>query len=146
MTDYFIAMIDLGVISLDFTTLASSYPDMRWASEEPFAPVITVIRVPCSSLVEYASHAFRFANTMLWGNLSASVFAPDSALPVVMKKIAEKELYYGSVVINSSTLVGYNFRAYWGGPQGANTLTDAQSGNNLRSVLITSLICTNLLS
>lgn len=46
--------------------------------EEPFAPVFTVVRVPCADAAEYMAKASAFSNEVLWGTLSCSVLLhPD---------------------------------------------------------------------
>lgn len=122
------AIAEVGVLSATAMDIHQVCKDASWTREEPFAPVLTVLRIQAASTEEYIDAAFQFADKSLWGNLSASVFAPNSAMTIVMDKLLKRELLYGTVVVNGPTLLGYSPHAYWGGPVGRNSLADAQSG------------------
>ena len=130
--------LDFGVANLGIVTAAdlesvdnmeARFPDMGWAREEVFAPLMSIVRVEGSTSDEFATNAFRFADAYLWGNLSCAIMAPPSVQQRAIKAVCEGEVKYGSCIINSLTQMGFLVQGYWGGPQHAkNTAQDVQSG------------------
>ena len=124
-----VCLADLGALRQeDLGDLSAAFRDLSWTKEEPFAPVLSVVRVPGAALGDYADAAFRLADAHLWGNLSCSILAPDSAVPAVMQRIVGGRPSYGSYAINCPANLAFNPTGYWGGPAGRNRLADAQSG------------------
>ena len=107
----------------------SAIKDESLFRTEPFAPVVTIIRLPGATATEYVDTAFTFAQNRLWGNLSTSLMLPPSMYSTVIPKVIRGELLYGAVCINAPTFMGYQVSGYWGAPRGASTLQDAQSGH-----------------
>ncbi|KXZ48121.1 hypothetical protein GPECTOR_30g217 [Gonium pectorale] len=98
---------------------------------EPFAPVLTVVSLPTSGPEEFLREAVRFANTRLWGSLSATIVLHpglEKAHPEAAQKAVD-ELRYGVVSVNAwaatSFLVG---SCTWGAFDGDQTIADVGSG------------------
>lgn len=105
---------------------------------EPFAPVVTFVKVPTAaaagdSLAErFLAAAVLAANRDLWGTLSCTLLvhpATEAAHPVAVQRALD-ELQYGSVVVNSWSVTGFiTPQGHWGGYQdGTQTIADVGSG------------------
>lgn len=76
---------------------------------EPFAPVLTVVRIPADSPAQFMEKATAFANQRLWGTLSCTVLLhPDAeaAAPQAAQRMLD-ELQYGAVAVNTYSAASY---------------------------------------
>ncbi|KAG2484226.1 hypothetical protein HYH03_016961 [Edaphochlamys debaryana] len=101
---------------------------------EPFAPVLTVVRLPTSGPEAFLDAATRFANESLWGTLSCMlVVHPDlekSCGAAVEKAI--DSLRYGLVSVNCWSAVSFiTGTSTWGAFEGGQTVADVGSGIGL---------------
>ncbi|GLC44124.1 hypothetical protein PLESTB_000926500 [Pleodorina starrii] len=98
---------------------------------EPFAPVLTVVRLPTHGPVEFLEAATRFANEDLWGTLSAMVVLHpglEAAHPEAVSKAIDG-LRYGVVSVNAWSAVSFVVGAcIWGAFDGDQTIADVGSG------------------
>lgn len=98
---------------------------------EPFAPVLTVVRLPTQGVTQFLEEAVRFANEDLWGTLSCTlVLHPNTEkqYPAESEK-AICDLRYGVVGVNtwSATAVITGVTT-WGAFAGDQTIADVGSG------------------
>jgi hypothetical protein len=98
---------------------------------EPFAPTLTVVRIPSSSIPEYLKRATKFANERLWGNLSMTIILHPSVEkehPLAVQE-AFDDLEYGAICVNGWSAISYALSgAVWGAYNGNQTLDNVQSG------------------
>ena len=107
-------------------------PQQQYAfNVEPFAPTLTIVRVPQSSVPDYLNKATRFANEKLWGNLSMTVILHPSIEkenPEAVQKALDS-LEYGAICVNAWSAIPYALSgAVWGAYAGNQTLSNVQSG------------------
>lgn len=103
---------------------------------EPFAPVLTVVKVSAPSdgrpaEVRYLEAATRAANDDLWGTLSCVMLVhPETERqhPAAVLRALE-DLRYGAVTVNGSSSLAYAVPVgTWGAHGGSHTLADIGSG------------------
>ena len=80
---------------------------------EPFAPVVTFVKVPCAAGAEqvpsFLARAVAACNEEIWGTLSCTLLmhpATEAAHPEAVQKALDG-LQYGSVVVNGWSVLGY---------------------------------------
>lgn len=80
---------------------------------EPFAPVVTFVKVPCAAGAEqvpsFLKRAVEACNEEIWGTLSCTVIvhpATEAAHPEAVQAALD-DLRYGSIVLNGWSVLGY---------------------------------------
>lgn len=113
-----------------------SDPESEYAfNVEPFAPVVTFVKVPAAAGPElvpsFLKAAVKAANDDIWGSLSCTLLvhpATEAAHPEAVQAALDG-LRFGSVVVNCWSVVGYlPPQGYWGAFAGDQTLADVGSG------------------
>eukprot|EP00198_Chlamydomonas_reinhardtii_P001445 XP_001690781.1 tRNA (uracil-5-)-methyltransferase [Chlamydomonas reinhardtii] len=98
---------------------------------EPFAPVLTVVRLPTQGVEAFLAESVRFANDDLWGSLSCMIILhPDmeKAHPEACRKAVD-DLRFGVVSVNAWSAVSFVTGAVtWGAFAGDQTIKDVRSG------------------
>ncbi|KAJ9527649.1 hypothetical protein QJQ45_025928 [Haematococcus lacustris] len=107
-------------------------PQQRYAfTVEPFAPVLSVVRVPAASTPDYLAKTTKFCNRQVWGTLSCSVLLhPDTQRdwPQQAEQMLH-DLEYGTVMVNTWSAIAYPIpHVVWGAFAGQQTLADVGSG------------------
>lgn len=107
-------------------------PQQKYAfTVEPFAPTLTVVRVPHSSVPDYLKKCTKLANERLWGNLSCTVILHPSVEkehPEATQEVLD-DLQYGAICVNGWSAIPYALSgAVWGAYAGDQTLSNVQSG------------------
>lgn len=120
---------------LPWTLLTGLDPDSRHEplfEREVFCPILAETCIPSADPVEFLEQAVDFANTQLWGTLSATLVVHPHTMKdkrtaaAVERAIAR--LRYGTVAINAFPGMSFAFGAPpWGAYPGA-TLNNIQSG------------------
>jgi acyl-CoA reductase-like NAD-dependent aldehyde dehydrogenase len=84
--------------------------DSLLLTQEVFADVLGVVRLPAASIDDYLDTAVTFANERLAGTLAASVLVDPAAAkqraPAIDRAIAD--LRYGTIGVNEWAVMGYN--------------------------------------
>lgn len=108
-----------------------SSDDICFATES-FCPVIAESAIQASSIPEYLDRAVDFANSRLWGTLSATIIVHPRSLddPEVAEAVerAIENLNYGTVVINSIPGLAWVMTSPPWGSYPGNEAHDIQSG------------------
>jgi len=122
--------------SLPWTVIpavAQGNPDEVCFTTESFCPVIAETSIEASSAADFIEQAVQFANSELWGTLSASIIVHPHSLrdPEVAAAVerAVEKLRYGVVAVNCLPGLGWGLAVPpWGSFPG-NVPWDIQSGS-----------------
>lgn len=113
-----------------------SHPEDEYAFQvEPFAPVITFVKVPCNgaeqTIEEFLQASVDIANMNIWGSLSCTIIVhpqTENVHKMAVQKALDA-LEYGSIVVNAWSAMGYlPAEGHWGAFAGNQTLQNAGSG------------------
>jgi len=97
-------------------------------NNEPFCPVMAFSYLEETDPGKFLTDAVNFANTKLWGNLSANMIIHPSLNISKEVDAAIVNLRYGAVAVNCWGSINYAFGNFWGGYNPDNTLADVKSG------------------
>ncbi|MGM0556326.1 MAG: aldehyde dehydrogenase family protein [Myxococcota bacterium] len=108
----------------------SSHEDDICFQREAWCTVMSETALPGSDPAEYLQKAVEFANDVLWGTLSASIYIDPRSQKEYEDEIEQaiEDLEYGSVVINHWPALAYALGSTTWGAYPGHTRQDIQSG------------------